>query len=107
MANEIEPDETICDQLNSQYGPSIKWRDFDTLGRKINQLVKFALIKLQNLTARPYSREERKQHLEKKRAKLIMRLKKNSDDSVKYENFYKEKLKTTSMFNYDNELFQK
>ncbi len=50
-----EADETICDRLKEKYGPSIKWRDFEVLGRKIDQLIKYALIKLQNLTARPYS----------------------------------------------------
>lgn len=54
--NNQEADELICDKLKEQYGANAKWRDFEVLGRKIDQLIKFALIKLQNLTARPYCR---------------------------------------------------
>jgi len=50
-----DADECICDFLKEKYGPNVKWRDFELIGRKIDQLIKFALIKLQNLTARPYS----------------------------------------------------
>ena len=46
------------------------------MGRKIDQLIKYALIKLQNLTARPYSREERRTLMEKKRVKLYDKLRK-------------------------------
>jgi hypothetical protein len=78
------------------------------LDRKIDQLIKNALIKLQNLTARPYSREERRTQMEKKRAKMYEKLRREyPNEPGILEDFYKEKLRNTSMFTYDNELFSK
>lgn len=70
------------------------------LGRKIDQLIKFALIKLQNLTSRPYSRTERKAQMDRKRTKMQEQLKKQGQENLL--EFYKTKLETTSMFLYDN-----
>ncbi len=51
--------EAIHEQLKIRFGLKNKWKDFELLSRKIDVLVKTGLGKLQELTLKPYCRQER------------------------------------------------
>jgi len=51
--------DAIIEQLCLKFGKKNRWKDFQILGRKIDHLVKLGLYKIQELTSKPYNREER------------------------------------------------